>query len=64
MARHCGMGKDILRALKDAAMSRDEERLQFRTQQFIEHIGVKLADVGTVGILFALSINFVKSLSV
>lgn len=53
-----------MRALKDAAMSRDEERLQFRTQQFIEHIGVKLADVGTVGILFALSINFVKSLSV
>ena len=33
------MGKDMLRALKEAAMSRDEERLQFRTQQFTEHIG-------------------------
>ena len=33
------MGKDILRGLKEAAMSRDEERLQFRTQQFTEHIG-------------------------
>ena len=39
MSRNCGMGKDMLRALKEAAMSRDEERLQFRTQQFTEHIG-------------------------
>ena len=39
MARNCGVGRDILRAVKEAAMSRDEERLQFRTQQFTEHIG-------------------------
>ena len=39
MARNYRVGGDVLSALKDAAAARDEERLQFQTQQFLEHIG-------------------------
>ena len=40
MARNYRVGGDVLGALKDAAVARDEERLQFQTQQFLEHIGI------------------------